>query len=223
MDEYLGKSGNEILQMAIDAKSFDEMREHLSALAAKQSLDKSRLAELVDTAIRIGRSASHVDEQRSAARDSLRKFLRASDKQQTKSTHYWPETLIEQADRTGRRLSSIPELREISPLRMVGYRVGYAEGLDENDRWDILTSFFESKLNPRLHEIFPDELGQPYSIKRLLKMAHIIASICKLNKRKRKSSLEYSIECWEKDLAFLKERFFDPMQKGKPPIGWPGT
>ena len=52
MDKYSGKTGNQVLQMAIEAKSFDEMKEHLEGLRYKQALDKSRLPELVETAMR---------------------------------------------------------------------------------------------------------------------------------------------------------------------------
>ncbi len=213
MNKYLGKSGNEILQMAIDAKSFGEMREHLSALVSKKSLDKTRLVELVDAAERISDSRKLPKRKAGDARRRLQEFLKG----------HWPTTLIYPIDSNGRALNSIPELREISPLGMVGYKVGHTDGLSQNNRRDVLTNFFENKLHPKLHEIFPDELGEPCSMERLLKMANIIAVICKLNKRKENPSLDYAIECWEKDLAFLKERFFDPMQKGQKPKAWPET
>lgn len=213
MDEYLGKSGNEILQMAIDAKSFEEMREHLSALVSKKSLDKTRLVELVEAAERISASKKIPKSKPGDARRRLRKLLEG----------HWPTTLIYPIDPNGQAVKTIPELREISPLGMVGYKVGYTDGLSQNNRRDVLTNFFESKLHPKLHEIFPNELGEPCSMERLLKMANIIAVICKLNKRKKNPSLEYAIECWEKDLAFLKESFFDPMQRGQKLKAWPET
>lgn len=127
MNDYKGKSGNDILQMAIDANSFKEMREHLSAIASKQSLDKSRLPELVDTAIRIGSLKSSIQHTDDAS----------DDKQGQSEETFWPRTLIDPVDRSGRPITAIPDLRKISPLGMVGYKVGHTEGLIEYDRREI--------------------------------------------------------------------------------------
>ena len=164
MDRYKGKSGNEILQMAIDAKSFEEMREHLSALVSKKSLDKTKLVELVEAAERISASKKIPKSKPSDARRRLRELLEG----------HWPTTLIYPIDPNGRAVKTIPELREISPLGMIGYKVGHTDGLSQNNRRDVLTNFFESKLHPKLHEIFPDELGEPCSMERLNSNAWVL-------------------------------------------------
>ena len=104
--------------MAIDAKSFDEMREHLEALAKKRSLDKRRLHELVDTAKRIAASL----EQKPLGRAN--KPVKPPTQIRQQKPDYWPSTLVEQVDAKGRVITSMPELRLISPLGMVDTRSG---------------------------------------------------------------------------------------------------
>lgn len=219
MDKYSGKTGNQVLQMAIEAKSFDEMKEHLEGLRYKQALDKSRLPELVETAKRIANPRGSKPSQSK----SVPPPARPPREKKPYKPDYWPTTLVEQVDARGKVIKSMPQLRARSPLGYVGYKVGHTEGLSKDDRRDVLTNFFESKLHPRLHEIFSNELGQPSSMVRLLKMANIIAGVCKLAKRRNDSSLDYSIDCWEEDLEFLKENFFIPMQEGRRPRRWPSS
>ena len=206
MSKYDGKSGNEILQMAIDAKSFEEMRCHLVALANKKSLNKKRLAELVDTAVRITGNDPESPPETVKPKPT-----------------YWPSKLTFPTNKDGTPNSDLLMLREESPLHMVGYKVGYTAGLKEHARRYILSNFFERELHPELHRIFDDELGTPGSIKRLLRAANTIAGVCKLNKLKNDPTLDYAIKCWEEDLSFMKSQFFDSMKNRKSADIWPTT
>ena len=80
------------------------------------------------------------------------------------------------------------------------------------------------QLHPRIIEIFNDEYGEPDSLTRVLKMANVIASVCKLRKRRKDAkNFGKAIRDWEADLSFLKEYFFFPLSEGESPRPWPDT
>jgi hypothetical protein len=128
------------------------------------------------------------------------------------------------SDRVGKPLDIGTIFNDYTALYLCGYRVGKKEGLSQNERRDLLTFFMDRPLHPKILEIFGDEYDEPGTLGRLLKVANIIASGCKLRKRRRDAAnYAVAIADWEDDLRFLEERFFVPMKQGKPHLPWPDT
>ena len=137
---------------------------------------------------------------------------------------YFPRTVVIPSDRAGKPLDVGIIFNDYTALYLCGYRVGKTEGLSKNERRDLLTFFMDRPLHPQILEIFGDEYDEPKTLGRLLKIANIIASSCKLRKRRRDAkNYAVAIADWEDDLNFLEERFFVPMKQGKPHLPWPDT
>jgi hypothetical protein len=136
---------------------------------------------------------------------------------------YWPSTIVLPVDGSHTSMSDAFE-HQFSGLKVCGYSVGKTSDLNDDDRRDLLTNFLENRLNPKIVELFGDAYGDPNSVKRLMKMANVIASNCKnFKKRSNAGIYQFAIADYEKDLVFLKEHFFDPWQKGNPSLPWPNT
>ena len=144
---------------------------------------------------------------------------------------YWPDTIIIPSRYDGKSVRNEKFKHDESALYMVGYRVGKRNGLPEDERRDILTAFFENHLHPKIREIFIDEdgeqeYGEPNSMKRLLKMANVMAANCRNMKRNQEETgddYSVAIQHYEDDLDFLHDYFFDPMSQGDTPFDWPDT
>ena len=49
---------------------------------------------------------------------------------------------------------------------------------------------------------------QPGTMGRLIKTAHVLASLCR-NAKRREDNFDLAIQHWESDLAYLKDKYFD--------------
>jgi hypothetical protein len=128
----------------------------------------------------------------------------------------WPKT---GAPIGGGRLPSqgVPEKGLLSHF---GYGVG-ENGKAEKQRRDILSKIFELKDIPHLEsDEYVAEWGGSCSALRLKKMAYSIAEFCKMEKRRQKKrghNMGRSIDNHEKDLAWLKTKYYDGKFDNKMP------
>lgn len=137
---------------------------------------------------------------------------------------YFPDTVIIPSDRRGKPLDADIIFNDYTALFLCGYKVGKTDGLSRNERRDLLTFFIDRPLHPKIIQIFGNEYDEPESMGRLMKVANIIASNCKLRKRRRDAAnYAVAIAHYEDDLEFLRERFFVPMSRGQPHLPWPDT
>ena len=94
-------------------------------------------------------------------------------------------------------------LREISPLRLLGYVVG-ANGLNENQRQKFLGGFLSAKLPNVFPEDYIKEWGEPNSQLRCERtMSHLSGNI-KRASQSNPDALKLAIAHWQKDLGYLK-------------------
>lgn len=111
--------------------------------------------------------------------------------------------------RERRRLGSI-DWQEHGLLAMSGYRVGRTNGRRRSDRRRLLNFLF---LKDDLRDIddlsYAAEWGSPKSSQRLKKIAESIAALTRNAKRRSRHNMRYAVADWEKDLAYLKETFYD--------------
>lgn len=107
---------------------------------------------------------------------------------------------------------------EIGVLRTIGYTVGLTNGLEQEARRSLLTSFYTT--TPNLPDEHPQavEWGGPSSASRLFKLANTIAAHTR-NAKRRKQRPSAAISDWESDLEYLKRTFFD----GTFQFQWPTT
>lgn len=129
----------------------------------------------------------------------------------------WVTTYVQENWRTALagRIDS-GDWQEISPLKELGYRVG-RYGLPTYKRQPILEMAFNGELPIVGPYSYMQQWGNPSSPARLKKMANSLAAHCTKMKRKKEQSQE-SIEAWETDLAWLRERFYH----GHFTFEWPG-
>lgn len=114
----------------------------------------------------------------------------------------WPETLVGKQTGSG---SVVETANEVGVLRSMGYQVG-VHGLPSNERRRLLNLIFERELKLALPPAYLSEWGRPGTPTRLRKLAHTIAALTR--NMKRRSADAPSIEEWEEDLAYLKQRFY---------------
>ena len=106
-----------------------------------------------------------------------------------------------------------------SPLKMFGYTVGKTKGWDKAKRQRFLVDFMEMDLPKIVDEIFGDDYGNPRTVKRLLKVANVIAGVGNLFVRNDAHAYRHAIQDWKDDLQFLKERYY--IGSGYPALMWP--
>ncbi len=98
---------------------------------------------------------------------------------------------------------------ETGLLRYFGYAVG-VNGKLKSHRQAILKRVFELDVIPNLvSPAYVAEWGSGCSSARLKKMAESIASFCRNDKRRQRAIMNRAIENYEKDLAWLKETYYD--------------
>ena len=116
----------------------------------------------------------------------------------------WPST--EAKIGKGKGLSKAID-QEKGLLSDMGYRVGN-NGVAKSRRWEILDDVYLKELRLHLDKSYLAEWGRPKSSQRLKKLAETIAALTRNAKRKN-SNYAAAIHEWEKDLAYLKEKFYD--------------
>jgi hypothetical protein len=114
----------------------------------------------------------------------------------------WPGTDI--GNRSSHE-SAVAATQEVGVLKSIGYQVGL-QGLPLHERRRLLSRVFEHELTMALSKSYLSEWGRPGSSLRLRKLAHTIASLTR--NMKRRNSDAPSIEDWEADLAYLKQRYY---------------
>jgi hypothetical protein len=104
-----------------------------------------------------------------------------------------------------------------SPLHAMGYRVGRNREYPTKRQAILKRAFIEE-----LEQVGPPEYmaewGEPDSAQRLHKIANLLASNCRNQKKRRRPSLE-AIADWESDLDWLKTTFYH----GRFKFQWPDT
>jgi hypothetical protein len=70
-------------------------------------------------------------------------------------------------------------------------------------------------------ETFGDEYGEPGSLKRLQKMANVIAALCRLRKKNDPYRYRQSILDYETDLKYLHDTYYKAYVPR--PFPWPST
>jgi hypothetical protein len=220
--QFKGKSGNEIMEMLLDANTVDEFLDGARVLASRKLVGRTDFFTPVFE--RLISILSKDIEAKDIVIDLLIGTLtgRESSPGDEVERPYWPATLVVPSDGP----ASFDGMFEhkYSALLLCGYRVGKTSKLSQNDRRDILVHFMESPLHPSLIAIFGDQYGNPRSLERVLKMANVIATNCK-NFKRQNGDGRYSVAIgdYESDLAFLKLTYFDQMIAGNPPLPWPDT
>lgn len=122
-----------------------------------------------------------------------------------KPTWPWPLTDVH----LGRRTGAISFAHDKSALGRCGYKVGFTHGMKADERAQFLQYFFEHELPADVVAEHGSEYGAPRSAKRLHKMASVIAAICRIHKKDNPHRYRFAIADWEKDLAYLKVRYYD--------------
>jgi hypothetical protein len=127
----------------------------------------------------------------------------------------WPTT---STCRGGRGLRGV-DWRPQGMLSVLGYRVGETEPTEQEIRRCILEYAFECDLPPVNDPAYHEEWGQPRTAQRLHKLANTLATLTRNAKRRNAVSLARAIHDWERDLAFLRDRYYVDFFH----FGWPAT
>jgi hypothetical protein len=104
-----------------------------------------------------------------------------------------------------------------SGLWLCGYRVGKSSSLTEAGRRTFLDYFFRNPLPAIVSQYHDDNYGEPGSEKRLQKMANVIAANCRNFKKNDRDRYEVAISDYEQDMAYLKQKYYDPGSFPWPP------
>jgi hypothetical protein len=126
----------------------------------------------------------------------------------------WPSTHV---SAEGSGLIDTHDFEPIGMLSHFGYRVG-KNGISETTRRSILERIFFERSLPKINSAaYVEEWGQAKTGKRLRKMAESIAAFCRNAKRRNSADMAESVDGWQRDLAWLKEQFYD----GRFEFVWP--
>jgi uncharacterized protein YjbI with pentapeptide repeats len=134
----------------------------------------------------------------------------------------WPITEVAPGPGGGNALFE----HQQSALNICGYRVGRTNPMPESERRKFLDYFLGNRLPAVVEEIFPDQYGSPGSARRLQKMANVIATVCRVRKRRHDAAnYEQAIAEWESDLAYLRKAHYErgQLQFQSPRFDWPET
>ena len=220
MSEYAGYSGNEIFQSLALAKDVEEFQRAAEALSTRRSVSKTELFEPVFARL-IDLVQSRADQR---LRDVVTAIVSIMQDEEGISGESWVWPDPDPVLGTGAAGESPIFTHSESLLTVSGYSVGQKADLSEDERRDILVAVLEASLPRELDELFDYEYGEPNSMQRLLKIANVLAANCKNFKRRSNSeSYETAINRYEKDLIFLKERFYERWRAGQSALPWPDT
>jgi hypothetical protein len=123
----------------------------------------------------------------------------------------WPDTSV---GGHSSHWGTVEVTQEVGVLKSIGYQVGL-HSIPLHERRRLLSRVYEHKLTMALESAYLNEWGSVGSSLRLKKLAHTIASLTR--NMKRRNGDAPSIEDWESDLAYLKQRYYD----GKYDFPWP--
>ena len=206
---------NQILEKMLVADSIEEIYELLGYISKRKRISRTDLlTPMVDRVLELARgsSSSPIPSTTPPGGGPPNRPI------------YWPTTLIIPSGLDGNPIDDSVIFRDFSALYVVGYQVGKTRGLSRGNRQNILSTFMISHLHPRIEEIFGDEYGEPKSMKRLMKVANLLASLCRNMKRKLTGDYSFAIRHYEEDLEFLRIKFFEPMiLRGYWLEHWPDT
>ncbi|WP_207101861.1 hypothetical protein [Paracoccus shandongensis] len=113
--------------------------------------------------------------------------------------------------------SEISIFKEISALKIFGYTVGN-DGWPRKRRQEFLSDFMELELPTEVKLYCNDEYGNPMTVKRLRKVANLLAGNINL-RTKHPSDFGKAIADWMEDLSFLKEKYYE--QANMKFLPWP--
>jgi hypothetical protein len=116
----------------------------------------------------------------------------------------WPVTA---APVGTRRLKDIP-WREEGMLSLLGYHVGKTQPTPPAIRLRILEYTFECDLPPVGDRAYFLEWGKPRTSQGLRKLANTSTALTRNAKRRDQVSYSAAINGWEKDLAFLRNKYY---------------
>lgn len=103
-------------------------------------------------------------------------------------------------------------------LKAKGYQVGYY-GDPSRFRHRALTKAFGARVPRRFGSDYVENCGLPRSSLRLERMARSIARFCCMAKGRSRADLSQAIADWERDLKWLKRKYYD----GHYRFTWPST
>lgn len=160
-----------------------------------------------------------------APRNVLREFQAGHPALEFLSTGWpgWVSTFVsEDPSRSSSKRSGAIVYEEVSPIKLMGYKVG-KKGLPRAERRQILANGFQGPIPSTENPVAMAEWGKPGTSARLHKMANWLSSICTSGKRKaRKTGQQHesqAVKDWEEDLAWLKAEFYN----GRHTFSWPQT
>ncbi|AYV22758.1 hypothetical protein [Vibrio mediterranei] len=127
----------------------------------------------------------------------------------------WPSTYAIHTE------NNLPEIQwpKVGMLNAVGYKVG-SDGLSLVERTSTLKQVYGQTLPEVESRKYVSEWGEPFTEKRLRKLAYTIASLARNAKRRKRSNMQLAIEHWEADLNWLKLEYYIPMSHM---WSWPNT
>lgn len=100
-------------------------------------------------------------------------------------------------------------LRDESAMHRLGYVVGEVHGLAATARRAVLDRFFTEALPPLVRAHYGDEYGEPWSEKRLRRMATLMAFNVERFRRHDARRFGPAVEAWTADLEYLRARYHD--------------
>jgi hypothetical protein len=124
----------------------------------------------------------------------------------------WPTTVAPPSVRKLRGVS----WRQDGMLSFLGYHVGKTLPTPEDIRQYILEYAFECNLPPLNDLNYYLEWGEPRTAQRLKKLADTLAALTRNAKRHDPEIYTKAINDWERDLGFLRERYYVGFY-----FGWP--
>jgi len=125
----------------------------------------------------------------------------------------WPST---RAPRGLGAIDSAGWLKE-GMLSFMGYRVGSTNGMEVDERQQLLAAIFDGPLPPVFPRRYMAEWSRPSAPGRLRKMAETLAAFARNGKRRDDAAMDQAVEDWEEDLDFLFHEFY----RGRFGFAWP--
>lgn len=99
----------------------------------------------------------------------------------------------------------LPGFQDVSPLIILGYRVGNTSGLGDQERWEFLTDFIlEAQLPMALDRVYRAEWCEAKSIGRLDRTIRHINSLISIRERSDPVKYAQAIRDWRLDLHRLQ-------------------
>lgn len=136
--------------------------------------------------------------------------------QQIARSFKWPVVWRPTSNTLG---SHHPPFAEVSAPKIFGYTVGN-EGWPKKKRQEFWSDFMELQLPPEVKRYCGDEYGDPLTIKRLRKVANLLAGNVNL-RAKHPRDFSKAMADWTEDLSFLKNKYYEGLSMKFLP--WPSA